>query len=81
MMELLLPTFELVNPLPLYPPAWEQLADAWDHPIWAAAKAGDARYVISENTVDYPPRQTDGRHVYDGIEYVRGNVFLERLTI
>jgi PIN domain-containing protein len=54
MMQLLLPVFEVVTPLPPYPPAWEALADVWDHPIWAAAKLGGARYVISENIRDYP---------------------------
>ena len=48
MMEWLLPSFELVNPLSPYPPAWESLSDAWDHPIWAAAKAGNAGYIVSE---------------------------------
>ena len=52
MMQWLLPTFELVNPLPPYPPAWEQLADVWDHPVWATAKIGGAQYVVSENSHD-----------------------------
>ncbi len=33
MMELLFATFEMVHPLPPYPPAWDSLADAWDQPI------------------------------------------------
>ena len=33
MMELLLATFQMVNPPPPYPPAWEQLADVSDHPV------------------------------------------------
>ena len=76
MMDLLLATFELVDPHPPYPPAWESLTDQWDYPIWATAAAGGARYVVSENTRDYPPRQTDGRHVYQGIEYIPGAAFL-----
>lgn len=80
MMELLLATFQLVNPLPPYPSAWEQLADAWDHPIWAAAKASGAQYVVSENTHDYPPPQADGRHVYESIEYLGGEAFLQLLA-
>lgn len=62
MMELLFATFELVHPLPLYPPAWESLADAWDQPIWAAAKVSQAHYVVSENRRHFPPRDQDGRH-------------------
>jgi hypothetical protein len=80
MMERLLPAFELVAPLPPYPPAWETLRDVWDQPIWAAAVIGRAQYVISENTRDYPPRRADGRHVYEGIEYIPGRAFLQLLT-
>ena len=79
MMQWLLPSFELINPLPPYPPAWEQLTDVWDRPVWAAAKASGAQYVVSENTHDYPPAQADGHHVYDGIEYLRGDAFLQML--
>jgi hypothetical protein len=80
MMEILLPCFELVNPLPPYPTPWETLTDVWDHPIWAAAKLGQADYVVSENTRDYPPRQSDDRCVYEGIEYIGGAAFLALLT-
>lgn len=80
MMQLLLPVFEVVNPLPPYPPAWETLMDAWDHPIWATAQAAQAQYVVSENAHDYAPVQADGRHAYEGIEYIGGRAFLALLT-
>lgn len=80
MMEWLLSCFEVVAPVPPYPPAWETLSDAWDHPVWAAAVAGQARYVISENTHHYPPRGSDGRHIYQGVEYISGRAFLDMLT-
>jgi hypothetical protein len=80
MMQWLLPCFEVATPLPPYPPAWETLTDVWDHPIWAAAKLGQAQFVVSENTRDYPPPQADGRHVFEGIEYIGGAAFLARLT-
>jgi len=80
MMQLLLPVFEVVNPVPPYPPAWETLTDAWDHPIWAAAKLGAAHYVVSENTRDYAPVQADGHHTYEDIEYIGGRAFLALLT-
>jgi len=80
MMQILLSSFELVAPLPPYPPAWETLADVWDHPIWAATKLGHADCVISENTHDYPPRQPDARHLFEGIEYLGAKSFLARLT-
>jgi hypothetical protein len=76
MMTILLSTFELVAPLPPFPPAWETLTDIWDHPVWAAAKEGAADFVVSDNTRDYPPAGPDGRHVYEGIEYVSAVDFL-----
>jgi len=60
MMEVLLATFEMVQPQPPYPPAWESLADVSDQPIWAAAKSGGARYVVSGNTRHFPPRDEAG---------------------
>lgn len=80
MMQLLIASFELVNPRPPYPTPWPSLPDVWDHPIWAAAKAGAAQLVISENTRHFPPRQPDGRHRYEGVEYLRAQEFLRRLT-
>lgn len=79
MMQILLPTFILVGPLPPYPPAWENLRDMWDHPIWPAAKASDAQYVVSENTHDYPPLNTAGEHTHEGITYLSGRAFLALL--
>jgi len=81
MMALLLGAFEVVNPRPPYPEAWEHLTDADDHPIWAAAVEGKARYVVSDNTSDYPPRQPDGHHGHQGIEYISGRDFLTMLLL
>jgi hypothetical protein len=80
MMEYLLPTFELVHPLPPYPPAWPRLADQWDMPIWATAKMANARYVISENTRDFPPADANDVHTWEGIEYITGAAFIDRLV-
>ena len=80
MMEYLTATFTMVDPKPPHPPPWDDLSDPWDIPIWAAAKASGATYVVSENTDDYPTRQPDGRYVHEGIEYVRGDAFLRLIT-
>lgn len=80
MMELLLSTFETVAPLPPYPDAWQGLTDPWDKPIWGAAKASGARYVISENLHDFPPPDENGHLRWDGIEYITGHKFLARLN-
>ena len=46
----------------------------------AAAKSTATQYVVSENTHDYPPSQADGRHVYEGIEYLGGARFLSLIA-
>ena len=80
MMDVLVRSFEIVAPVPPYPPAWPSLTDSDDFPVWSATKIGGARYVVSENSRDFPPRGPDGRHVYEGIEYLPARAFLERLT-
>lgn len=82
MMEILLttPNWELVDPRPPYPTAWETLTDIWDYPIWATAVIGKADYVVSNNTHDYPPADAEGRHVYDGVEYISGTSFIAVLS-
>ena len=79
MMRILVPTFELVDTRPPYPMAWAELDDEDDVPIWATAIVGKATHVISNNTRHYPPAQTDGRHVYQAIEYIDARHFLEIL--
>ena len=80
MMEYLTATFTTVDPKPPHPPPWDDLADPGDVPIWAAAKASGATYIVSENTDDYPPRQPDGRRAHEGIEYLGGDAFLRLVT-
>ena len=67
MMQWLLPTFELVNPLPPYPPVWEQLADVWDHPVWAPHRSA-ARSMLSQRT-----RMTIHRPNLTGVTCTRGS--------
>jgi hypothetical protein len=80
MMTLLLPTFRLVQPLPPYPIPWPHLADEWDIPIWAAAKEAGAQFIVSENSRHFPPRDTSGRHHWEGIEYISTDAFLHAIT-
>lgn len=58
------------------PPAWPGHADPNDLPIWATAKLSVAQYVVSHDLHQFPPR-VDGRHVYDGIEYLTAIEFIE----
>ena len=80
MMALLISTFEIVAPVPPYPRAWDTLPDIDDHPIWAAARASGAQYVVSENTRHFPPPDATGLHLHEGVEYLRAGAFLDRLT-
>jgi len=76
MMEVLLATFEVALPQPPYPAAWGSLTDVWDQPIWAAARLAGARYVVSENTRHFPPRDESGEHSYEGITYLTAQAFI-----
>lgn len=55
---------------------WPGLRDVEDVPIWTTAVAAGAQYVISHNTMDFPPL-VEGRHVYRGIEYLTAIEFIE----
>lgn len=85
MLEHLLP---VIRPVVLHqyagPPPWPSLADPDDEPIWATAVLGQARYVVSDNTTDFPPlvevsidSNPRNGHVYDGIEYLTAIEFVE----
>ncbi|GAC1325719.1 MAG: hypothetical protein NVSMB22_15880 [Chloroflexota bacterium] len=78
MMAVLLPSFELVNPLPPYPDAWEGFPDRWDHPVWAAAITSSAEYIVTTDMKHAPrpdPAQNNKR-IYQGIEYLNPREFL-----
>lgn len=77
MMTLLTATFATVDPKPPPPEAWPSLTDAGDWPVWAAAKAAGAQYVVSTNTHDYPPAP----HTYEGIMYIAPQAFLRLLGL
>jgi hypothetical protein len=77
MMRHLLPVMRLVT-LRGYggPPPWPGLTDVNDYPIWHTAIVAGAQYVVSQNTRHFPPL-VDGRHVYEGVEYVTAIEFIE----
>lgn len=56
-------------------PSWSD-ADTNDEPILALARAVGAQYIVSNNTGDFPPEDENGRHIFDGAEYVTGEQFL-----
>jgi hypothetical protein len=57
MMEILLPSFELVPALPPYPPAWESLTDQWDIPFGQPPKRAE-RNTLSRRTRAITRRET-----------------------
>jgi hypothetical protein len=77
MLRHLLPVMMLVSlrDAPVVAP-WPALSDEADAPIWGTAVVAGARYVVSQNLADFPPLE-DGRHVYDGIEYLTVIEFIE----
>jgi len=60
-------TFESV--VPPFDPAWPMASDANDLPIWSAAVRSGARFVVSHNLRDFPPRDADGLCAYNGVEF------------
>lgn len=89
MLQSLLP---VMRPVALYqyagPSPWPSLADPNDEPIWATAVLGEAQYVVSDNTSDFPPlidverpSGARGAHFYKGIEYVTAIEFVEGVLL
>lgn len=70
-------TFRVISPSMPYPPSWPSLRDPGDHPIWGAAVAGAVDYVVSDNTRDFPPPDTDGMARYAGITYITSDDFIK----
>ncbi len=70
MMILLGNYWELVNIPQPWPTAWPELQDPNDQPIWATAVTGQAQYVVSDNTSDFPPQDAQGKHIWQDIEYI-----------
>ena len=64
---------DYAGPLP-----WPGLTDENDIPIWQTATLSQAQYVVSHNVADFPPL-VEGRHLYDGIEYVTAIEFVEQV--
>jgi hypothetical protein len=58
------------------PDPWPSLRDPDDVPLWDTITSARAQYVISHNTSDFPPL-VDGRHTWQGIEYLTAIEFLE----
>lgn len=72
-------TLRVVSPTLPYPAAWPSLRDEGDHPVWAAAVLAGVAYVVSDNTHDFPPPDTDGVTRHDGVTYITAMTFIRGL--
>lgn len=76
MLTALLQVMTLVSVVPPFDPAWSTVSDMADLPIWSAAVRSGARFIVSHNLRDFPPRNADGLCAYDGIEFVTAASFV-----
>jgi hypothetical protein len=60
------------------PKPWPELTDIDDVPIWQTAVIAQVQYVVSQNVRHFPPI-AQGRHVYQGIEYLTALEFIEQV--
>lgn len=70
MLRYLLPVMTHVSIRHVVEPApWPEFQDMEDQPIWTTAVIAGAQYVVSHNVHHFPPLM-QGRHIYDGVEYL-----------
>jgi hypothetical protein len=68
--------FRVVEDAPPNATAWDQPSDAWDIPIWTAAKRGEADFVVTANLADGPPRDAEGNREFEGVTFIHPDEFL-----
>jgi hypothetical protein len=76
MLTALLQVMTFVSVVPPFDAAWAGISDADDLPIWSAAVRTGARFIVSHNVRDFPPRDSDGLCAYGGIEFVTAEVLV-----
>lgn len=70
MLTALLQVMTFVSVVPPFDAAWAGVGDADDLPIWSAAVRSGARFVVSHNVRDFPPRDAQGLCAHAGVEFV-----------
>lgn len=79
MLTALLQVMAFVSVVPPFDAAWTDMADANDLPIWSAALRSGARFIVSHNVSDFPPRDGDGLCAYAGVEFVTAEHFVREI--
>jgi predicted nucleic acid-binding protein len=79
MMDVLLVALRLVDTGPNAGEALTVLDDADDYHLIRAARLAGASFVVSANTRDFPPKNAQGRHVFEDIEFIECAPFLARI--
>ncbi|HEY0380771.1 MAG TPA: PIN domain-containing protein [Candidatus Elarobacter sp.] len=79
MMDVLLRALSLVDTGPTENEPLISLRDIDDFHLVRAARLSGARFVVSNNTRDFPPLDAAGKHTFEGVEFITYAGFLEEL--
>jgi hypothetical protein len=71
--------FRVAEDCPPHEEAWPAPRDAWDMPIWNAAKRSGADVIVTDNLRDGPPEDADGRRTFQGVLWCHPDVFASML--
>jgi hypothetical protein len=75
--------FRVADDCPPHEETWASVRDAWDVPIWNAAKRSGADVIVTDNLRDGPPEDAAGRRVFQDVLWCHPDRFarmLERWT-
>jgi hypothetical protein len=67
--------FRVAEDCPPHEETWDSPRDAWDVPIWSAAKRSGAHVIVTENLRDGPPADEQSRRVFQGVLWCHPEVF------
>jgi predicted nucleic acid-binding protein len=79
MMDVLVSALQLVDTGPSADESLDALDDADDFHLIRAARRTGASFVVSANTHDFPSPNAQGRHVFEGVEFIECAPFLDRI--
>lgn len=71
--------FRVVDDCPPAEPVWDSPRDAWDIPLWSAAKRCDARFIVTANLKDGPPADENGLRIFEGVTWIHPEAFADEV--